>query len=429
MAGVRKNLVGSIYLAFANGGAQLVLVPVLLHFWGTELYADWLVIFTIPALFAFADVGIVNSVCNHVTLAVERGDHTDATAKINAAWKFQAIASLLITLFISLLAIFGPLKQWLGISQISQSSLAVTCCLLALYAGISLQTGIISAHYRAAGTYSRYLFWMATMRIVEVILICLLSTFSKSTSVVALAILTLKITSVFVLIRLTRSQLTSVQFKLLSGNWSDFIPLLKPGINFLTFTLSQAVINQGSILAVNHVLNSHSVVLLSVCRQLARLFQLGVAVIETAVLPEITRAYGAGAPKRALSLQHKALLVPLILGPIYILICTFFGNSIITLWTNKDLNVANILLFACSLETVLFGLCSLAIMVAWGTNNIKRLSQIQIAGVIAAIIIGTLGLPKFGLISIPFSFALLSLIVSIKSYLTGLNILNIKFST
>lgn len=422
MAGVRKNLIGSIYLAFANGGAQLVLVPVLLHFWGTELYADWLVLYTIPALFAFADAGIVNSVGNYVTLAVERGDTKDASAKLNAAWKFQALASLLITLVVTLLALLGPLKQWLGVSQLSQSSLVVTVGLLALYAGASLQTGILAAHFRAAGSYPRYLFWMASTKIVEVILICLIAAYSDKMEIVALSILTLKSLSIWLLLQLARNQLPAVRLRMLDGKWIDFKPLLKSGIDFLLFTLSQAVMNQGSVLAVNHALGAQSVVLLSVCRQLARLFQLGVAVIQTSVLPEITKAYGAKLPERALMLQRKALLIPLLIGPLYILGCLFFGNSIITLWTQQNLAIGSLLFFACSLEAVLFGISFLAVMIPWATNHVHALSVTQISGIILALIIGSFLLPALGNAALPLAFSVVALVVAIQGFWLGLRL-------
>lgn len=419
---IRKNLIGSIYLAFANGGAQLALVPVLLHFWGTELYADWLVLFTIPAIFAFADAGIVNSVGNYVTLAVERGDHQDASAKLNAAWKFQGLASLVIIVGTTLFALVGPLKQWFGITQLSNSSFILTIFFLALYAGVSLQTGILAAHFRAAGTYPRYLFWMASSKIAEVLVVCLIAAFSTQIEVVALGMWALKSLSVLLLTQLANNQLPEVRFQLLHGSWSDFRPLLRSGIDFLLFTVSQAVMNQGSILAVNHALGAQSVVMLSVCRQLARLFQLGVAVIQTSVLPEITRAYGANLPERALLLQRKAFLIPLLVAPLFILGCLFFGNSVITLWTQQDLAISTLLLFACSLEAVLFGMSSLAVLIPWGINRVHLLSITQLCGILLGLFTGNLLLPILGSAALPLAFALVAIIVSVQGYLLGLRL-------
>jgi len=50
---------------------QLIMVPVLIYYWGGELYGEWIIIFTIPAMLSLMDFGLIavsnnliDSLCN-----------------------------------------------------------------------------------------------------------------------------------------------------------------------------------------------------------------------------------------------------------------------------------------------------------------------------------------------------------------------------
>ena len=60
MSNLRLNLSASTYSVAVYFVGQMALTPVLLWFWGKEVYAHWLVLFTIPAYFGFSDAGIAN---------------------------------------------------------------------------------------------------------------------------------------------------------------------------------------------------------------------------------------------------------------------------------------------------------------------------------------------------------------------------------
>jgi len=404
MAGVRRNLIGSIYLTAANVGGPLLLVPVFLHFWDTHTYGLWLVLFTIPAFFVFSDAGLANTVGNAVTLALEQGRPSLAKASLNAAWKFQAIAWAVIFGLLVLALAFFPIRTWLGINEMPTAEFATATLLLCLYSLVSLQTGIIAAIYRAARCYTKYLSLNAHARVLETVLVMAALAAGGRMITVATAMLTARVLGSFLIYKHGRSLLREVRLAFFSGRWRDLAPLMPSGLAFLSFPVANALINQGTVMIVNNLLGAPAVVLLSVCRQLARVFQQGTGIILMAFQPEITSAYGAANSKRIRELQLAVLVLPLLVMVPFVAGTTLLGSSVIEWWTRKDLGVTWSLLLACGLEAVAFGSGALCSLIPWSTNCVRGLSIVYLTTNLVALVLSAVLLPQAGIVVVPTAF-------------------------
>lgn len=406
MSGIRRNLLGSIYLSSANLVSQLALVPVFLHFWGAQIYGWWLVLFTVPAFFVFSDVGLSSAVGNSVTLALEQGRTSEAERSLNAAWKFQAIAWAAVFGVLVLLIAFFNLQQWLGVPELSEREFISATLLLCVYSLASLQMGLLAAIYRGARCYAAYLAWSAHARVLETGLVVLALVGGSRIVVVAGVMLISRILTVLAFYVRGRRLLPEVKLSFFSGCWTDLRPLLPSGIAFLSFPVANALINQGTVLVVNHVLGAPAVVLLSVCRQLARVFQQGTSIILSAFQPEVTSAYGAGRWVRVRQLQSSALWLPLGVAVPFVVGVTAFGATLVQWWTRKNLGVTWPLMTACSLEAVAFGCGGLCSLVPLSINRVRGLSIVYVITNALGLLVAGFGLTRMGIVALPLTFAL-----------------------
>jgi len=406
VSGIRRNLLSSIYLAGANSLSQLALVPVFLHCWGQQVYGEWLVLFTVPAFFVFSDVGLSSAVGNALTIALGQGRVREAERSFNAAWKFQVIAWVGIFCVLGLLLIFSPLREGLGVPQMDLGKFSLTVLMLSLYSLASLQASMLSAIYRAAGTYANYLSWSAHARILEAVLVAVVLASGGRIIAVAAAMLAVRAFGTVILYEKGRRLLPGVCCRLFSGTWADLVPLLPSGLAFLSFPVANALVNQGTVLVVNHMAGPAAVVLLNVCRQLARIFQQGTSTILTAFQPEMTRAYGAKNGVRVRQLQSAALLPVCLVAIPFIAGVTVFGADVIQGWTRKDLGVTWPLMFACSVEAVTFGGGALCSLLPWAINRIRALSLVYILLNAGALLGGAVLMGPFGLTGLVGAFCL-----------------------
>jgi O-antigen/teichoic acid export membrane protein len=76
--------------------AQVISVPVFLHFWGPKLYGEWLVLSAIPMYIGFSDVGFGNVAANDMTMRVSIGDRDGALKTFQSTWLLISFTSLLV---------------------------------------------------------------------------------------------------------------------------------------------------------------------------------------------------------------------------------------------------------------------------------------------------------------------------------------------
>ncbi len=419
MAGVRRNLFGSAYLTGANLASQLVLVPVYLHFWGAETYGHWLVLFTVPALFVFTDIGLSNVVGNAVTLEVERGRADKAQACFNAAWKYQLVGfSLVLGICCAGASVF-PVRSWLGVEDVPWREFFPTVVLLCGYTLVWMQIGLVGALYRAARRVPEFLSVNAHTRLAEVGCVTLVLFADGGFIAVSGGLFCVRLAGAIFQYSRAKSALPAVRLSLFEGRWEDLKALLPTGVAYLSFPVSNALMNQGTVLAVNHLLGAPAVVALSVCRQLARFFTHGTGMLTTAIQPEMTVACASQDRSRIRDLQSVAVMIPMLAGAPFVVAATLIGPEIVEWWTRKDLGIEWILCIACSIEAVTFGATTLACLVCWATNRVGQLSKIYLVVNVVALLVGGGLTSVFGLLAIPGAFALANSVYCFAGLLHG----------
>jgi O-antigen/teichoic acid export membrane protein len=403
MAGVKHNLQATLYGTAAVAVGQIALVPLFLHSWGQVYYGQWLVLSAVPAYLALSDVGISNALGNEFSIAVERGENTRAENLIGAVWRFQAWFALALGLVVALALATLPLQSWLKTTVINNGEFIAVLLLLTAYSLLPLQTGSFSGVYRAAHAYPQYLFLQGHMRVLEVLGTAILLWMHLSMIWLAGLLVLMRVVMLFLLSMRAGRLLPALAFRWRAGSWSDFRSLLPSGAGFFGFPVGNALINQGVTLVVNNAGGPGAVVLLSVCRQVGRVFLQGSSILFTSLHPELTIAFARHDRGRMQRLQSGAFALTLILGTVFSLGAFLLGGWVVRMWTGIPA-VSGVLVGIFTVEAVTAALGNLALVIPWAASRLGVLPMVYLALQLLSLLASWVAFPVFGVAAVGLSF-------------------------
>lgn len=416
MAGVRKNLAATLYSTVSSVGGQFLLVPVFLYFWGAERYGWWLVLYAIPACFTFLDAGISNSLGNALTIAYHRKELRQAQQMLNAVWKYQTLGLILGFVLFAAAILFLPLRRWLALERLGAVEFATASLVLCIYTALSLQLGVFTAIFRAAGRFDQFVRWNAHARLVEVAATIIALACGSGIVGVALALLLVRSILIAGYWISGRKALPELKMSWSDAPWSEFRKLLATGIAFMVFPVTGGITNQGSAILLNHLLGPVAVVALSVARQLARLYLNLIQAVFVALHPELTSAYAANDYKRMQSLYEGGLCLIVWTAVPALLAMVLAGPFAITLWTKSAVHVGPMLMLACGVEAVVAVLGLNAALPVFASNRHVAVCASFLLCTLAAFVPAALLVGRSGVVAVPASFAATGLVYAIHAF-------------
>lgn len=405
MAGVRKNLTASLYSTATSIGAQFLLIPIYLHFWGAERYGLWLVLSAVPACFTFLDAGIGNSLGNALTIAYQRKELRQAQRMLNAVWKYQTLGLSIGFVLFAAAVLFLPLRRWLALERLGASEFVIASLVLCFYTLLSIQLGVFTAIFRAAGRFDQFVRWNAHARLVEVGASILVLAGGVGIVGAAVALMSVRATLLASYWLWGRSALPELKMTWSDAPWCEFRKLLATGIAFMVLPAGAGIVNQGSAILLNHQLGPLAVVALSVCRQLARLYLNLINALFVALHPELTSAYAAGDRERMRSLYAAGLGVVAWTAVPAVLTMVLAGPFVIELWTKSAVLVGPVLMMACGLEAVVAVLGMNAALPAYASNRHVAVCASYLLCTVAGFLPAALLVGGGGAAAVPASFA------------------------
>src|SRR5438128_6286169 len=81
-----KSIGANAYGQLVSVGIQLISVPIFLHYWGVELYGEWLILSAIPAYLSLSDIGFASVAGNDMTMRMAKGDQHGALEVYQSIW-------------------------------------------------------------------------------------------------------------------------------------------------------------------------------------------------------------------------------------------------------------------------------------------------------------------------------------------------------
>ncbi len=338
---------------------QVLGVPVLLHFWGMQLYGEWLILSAIPTYLSMVDLGFSQSAANDMTARVARGDNQGALVI------FQSLSALVYGIILACLIISGllvfylPFGKWMHISTLSISDTRWVLWFLAASVVIHLADGVNHAGYRSHGEYAFHSFFSYSALLVQQLAVWATALLGYKPVIAALAMMTVN----FLYTLLMNVSLFYRHRELIPGfkhaNRNLLKTLIKPAMANMAIPLANAINIQGMLLVVGNLLGPVTVVTFSTLRALTRFTIQMVYSISHAFEPEMAVAWGNEDKNDLHKLYINNLRLSFWSSMLLAVILFLSGEWIVNIWTHGkvfiDRGLFNLLLISAVASGIWYG--------------------------------------------------------------------------
>ena len=133
---------------------RLAEVPLLLGFWGTQLYGEWLMLAAIPAYLAIADGGFAGVSSREMSMRSGAGDRSGALSVFQSTWPLLLLVSLCIGSLVLVAVMNVPLNEWLGFKVMDPNTTKLVTLLLVAHILVGFQGGLVNGGFWCEGRYA-----------------------------------------------------------------------------------------------------------------------------------------------------------------------------------------------------------------------------------------------------------------------------------
>ena len=328
----------NIAMQMAQTFAQLALVPVFATHWGLSVYGAWLLLFTLPAYIAMADLGLGSAAGNDMIAKVARGERAAATA-IFQALRVVGLSSGAVTMLIAAVVLYLVAPHLLdGVGVALGTDARPVALVLALYGAVGLQTGVTGAGYRAIGGYALSGYISAVTMALEAAGALALVIAGFRPAAVAIWYLGTRTTTMAILaIVLARRApwLTTLRWQSSLGVLRH---LLRPAAAVMVLPAALAISIQGTVLVIGAVLGSAAVPTFTAIRTLSRVAVQAILIVNHALMPSMTAARAVDDGARVARYAAASLVVSLALAIPAAVVLLVGGRWIVGVWTHGILH-------------------------------------------------------------------------------------------
>lgn len=364
---------------------QIGTVPILLAAWGPTLFGEWLIVSTIPAYLMMTDFGLGMVVGNELSLSTARGDKSAAIIAFQSTNVAIFLLGLLVLLPLTFAITQMPLETLLSLKFICGSTLSHLIVMLVIQVWLNQFETLIQAGFRCEGYYAYGTTLSNTLRLIEFLsFTAAVSMGAAPVAAVACVLITRTVGTIFIGVLLhfrvpwLKIGFAKVKFNVLRS-------MAGSGCFFLAFPVSNALNLQTPLLMIGAVLGPESVALFSTTRTMTRAVQQLMNIINSAVWPEISRAFGGEKSGLLVRLNRTAIKASFWLCVCSVSFLSFAGPTIYGIWTNH----------AVKLDQSLLELL-LSVMVVnsiWGSASIVLVATNRHAGLATTCLLVNLILP------------------------------------
>ena len=272
---------------------RLAEVPLLLSFWGAQLYGEWLMLSAIPAYLSIGDGGFATAACREMTIRGGASDKAGVRAVFQATWLLLIAVSIAMGLVVFGFVQTAPLGEWFGFSAMKDPEIKIVLLLLVIYVLAGFQGGLLNGGFWVMGRYSSGMYFVAVMQFLE---------FGGLTTAVVFGGGPIQAACGYLSGRLLGTGLMWIGQRRVSPwlrhgvSYASFLELRRlvvPALASLAFPLGNALNIQGMRLVVGMALGPSAVAVFVPLRTLSRIVMQPGSIINRLIEPELALAFGA----------------------------------------------------------------------------------------------------------------------------------------
>lgn len=374
-----RILKGSIAQGFnliARIAEQLLLVPVFLSTWSTALYGEWLLISAVPVYFALSDFGFVSAGSNELARRARDGITQSVHHFFIDYVSVFLNWSLLIFCIVWLGSSFISFEQVFNLSEIDNRTARLTFLVLIAGTFLSQNGNSLLAGMRATRNFPQGLIILAVASFIRLgAVLVALTIFNANPLSISIIILATRMVTFVTMAYYNFKNNLSPSWRFFRKSREPMWPLIRSGLEFMLLPTAQAIILQGSILAIGTVTNATFVAVYGTHRILSRfssqIVQLGVAPLRAEFgLINIEKDKSAARQLllRAASLTLWSSLI--VTGSLL-----FLGQYVFQAWTGGVIDFSSPLFTLLLIATILEGLWRVTASIRLGTNQHQLLAR------------------------------------------------------
>ncbi len=311
---------------------QLASVPILIQAWGLELYGEWVTLYALPAYLVFSNLGLTATAGNQLAMMADSGDKQSMSEIFQSTWVMVTIVSFSFIAISSALLFTFDLDTLLHMSTTRGVEFNLILVTLFLYIAACMQTGIVQIAFRAMKRYPTAIMGSNVVRLIEWAIATLVAILGGSLLSVAAAFFLSRVFGNAALWIVARRSNGCLRIGISNAKLSHIRVLLKPALATMLFPIGLACSIQGTIILLSAMVGSTSVAIFSIYRTLTRTVIQLTNVLNQAVWPEISYAYGANRFDTVAKIVRKNIGFTSALGASSSLAILIFGEEIIDIW-------------------------------------------------------------------------------------------------
>ena len=395
------------YLAAGSVGqvinvcAQVIGIPLFLHFWSKPAYGEWLVLTSIPSLLWSFEGGLAGVASSRMIMATAREDWHQANVVFQNVFLAQSI------LCSCLLAGCLVFTHWIHVSgflHLVRTPDAIASKVLTLmicYMIIGLFLSLLRAAYRASELEARGQMIFNCWRVLD--LLVTVAVLTTGGHVIRLALGLVASAGVCLIFAFAdmRRHCPAIRFGLKEVSRRDSIRLLIDGTPMLIGMAASAFSLQGYPLVVNRFLGSAAVVNLNVARTVSRITLQGIQLFSSSSSPELSRTFGRQDREGYLRLLRIIVMISCAAGVLSCIAMPLLGPSIIRLWTRGRVSIDALTLFLFGVTIALQGGWAICSTTLAASNRHHVFNYLYFVFTVLGLITAPVFMLHFGFRSVP----------------------------
>lgn len=318
---------------------QLVGIPILLTYWGKELYGEWLVLFTLPSYIAMSDIGLGTVACTEINVLISQNKTLQARNIFNSTFNFIIQLGLIPLIILSLLSFWPTLRSILNIEKMSEWQFTFSFLILCAYSFLAILITLPQGLYRSIGLFGRGQYVATSFRILEFVFFLVAVLLKLNIIGVAFSYFISRILYAAFVINDLRNKTDVVDFSLHKYNISSIKSLIKPSVSMMSVYLGQSFLSQGIIIIISITLGAASVAIFSITRTLCNMAKQPLMIISLTFWGEFTTAYARKDKFLVSKLFNIANRSTILLSFIAVIFLYFFGEWILIVWTQGKIQI------------------------------------------------------------------------------------------
>jgi len=313
-------------------GTQLVSLPVFLHYWDMETYGYWLAMTAVPFYLSLADAGISTASCNQMISLIAQELRLRANEVFQSAVVFLSVVSVII------LCSVGAALLLLPTTVLSVPDWQIVIMLLSISVVLGLFCSLAEVIYKATGGYAAGTYLVTTGRFVEWAggLGGLMLT--KSFIGVAASAFIARLFYTIFCIWLSQRRTDFLNWGVRHASLSNIKQAAKPGLLFLSLSMTNALSLQGFTLLVAATLGPAATVVFNTYRTIARIVVQVTNALSNPLWPELTALKGQKDEGAFWKVYRKANALGLLIAVGGALIVYWVSPFLLNIWTHGKIS-------------------------------------------------------------------------------------------